>query len=439
MLNLRPFQVVLLAGSLMIFIGSISFLALYRPSPDDDIVRITEDIEIWGTLDKRPIEQQIQKITNDSDRFSQIKYTEMSEEMLVNEFVNALAEGRGPDLIVIAHDQLVELRPKLYAVSYEFLKQRDYFNTYIEGAEIFARNDGIYAIPLAVDPLVMYWNRNLFSNSNIPLPPATWETVRNDTVPRLTRTGGAFDILESALAFGEYRNVRNARAIISMLLLQSGSRMVVETKDSYQIALHQNELQNSGAIGMNPSAATLSFYTEFANPASSLYSWNRSLPEDYQQFLAGTLALYFGYGSELEQLEKANPNLNFDMAEVPQGANATIRRNFGTFYGFAIPRQAKSIAASYEVAQALANAENGQAIAEGLEMASVHRAVLAAGTIDPFQEVRNRGALIARGWLEPSKEATDQAFGAMVEDVTSGRLQVSAAINDAVERLRLAF
>jgi hypothetical protein len=48
-------------------------------------------------------------------------------------------------------------------------------------------------------------------------------------------------------------------------------------------------------------------------------------------------------------------------------------------------------------------------------------------------------ALLARGWLDPDKEQSDEIFGQMVEDVTSGRQQAGTAANDTIRRLELAF
>ena len=162
------------------------------------------------------------------------------------------------------------------------------------------------------------------------------------------------------------------------------------------------------------------------------------MPEDRSRFLSGELAIYFGYGSELEALQKANPNLNFDMTNVPQGARATALRGYGKFYGFAIPLAATDKIAAYEVAVELSNEVNGTAIATSLGMSPALRSVVASGAIDPFQAVRQESSLIARGWLEPSK-ATGDIFKTMIEDVTSGRLQVSEAVSQMAERLRLAF
>lgn len=433
MFGLRPFQIALLTISVLLFFGAIAALALYKP-PTEGQIRIERNVTVWGTLDRSLFSDLLSEIRESDDRFTELTYFQLSEAEFIPEFVDALAEQRGPDLIIISHDQLTELRPKLFAISYEFYPERDFRDQFVEGAEIFMLSDGLYALPFAVDPLVMYWNRDTFSSNNLAFPPRTWEVLRNDTTPKLTRRGGSFDILHGAVAFGEYRNVRNAREILSLLMLQSGSELISEESGKYSV-----ELSNSTQSDIDPAAASLSFYTEFANPTSPLYSWNRSLQEDRSRFLSADLALYFGYGSEFNELEELNPNLNFDMAEVPQGDGATILRNFGTFYGFAIPIAAPDTGISYQVASILSNPENSKRIADRLDFASVHRSVVAEPSNDPFQVIRNKAALIAHGWLEPNKRATEAAFQTMVEDVTSGRMDVSSAIGDAAQRLRLAF
>jgi len=436
MTNLRPFQIVLLAGSAFMFVAAIVAITLYKPDNSTD-PKFSNEIEIWGNLPKNLMAERINVISNEDSRFNQVSYEQYDESVFVNEFINALAESRGPDLVIITHEQLVDLRPKLFPIAYsKNFNLRNYQDLYVEGSEIFARPNGIYALPLAVDPLMMYWNRDIFSSNNIAVPPRTWEELRNDTVPRLTRTGGSFDIFQSTVAFGEYQNVRNAKETISLLMMQSGSSIVIEQDNSYQVVV--DSFIDNNIQGSTPASTALSFYTEFSNPASSLYSWNRSLPQDRSRFLSGELALYFGYGSELQSLQNANPNLNFDMTLVPQGASATIKRGYGKFYGLAIPLSAPDKIAAQEVAVKLADQENGATIANSLGMSSARRDVIAAGAIDPFVSVRQQAALIARGWLEPSP-STGGIFKTMVEDITSGRLQVTEAVGDMAERLRLSF
>lgn len=434
MLGIRPFQIVLLLVFVFIFLASIGFLAFYHP--EDNGPKITRDMKIWGTFDAPKVRGYLSDIQDNNLSFSRVSYKQFDEDEFVSEFVNAVAEGRGPDLLLISNELLVELRPKLYALSYEFYPQRTFQDIYTEGAQIFGLEDGIYALPFAVDPLVMYWNRDIFSSNQIALPPKTWEEVRNSTVPALTRTGGVYDVMQSAIAFGEYANVRQAKAILSLLLIQSGSSIVVENNDRYSMDLSGGD---GATAGYSPYTAALTFYTEFANPASSLYSWNRSLPEDRSRFLSGDLALYFDYASAYTELSRANPNLNFDMTVVPQSASAAILRDYGKFYGVAIPYAAYDKNMSYVVAERLVRASSIATLLEPLELAPVHRSLLAEGTTDAYDAVRYRAALNARGWLEPDQTVVDEAFATMVSDVTSGRLGATQALSNAEQRLRNAF
>lgn len=432
--NLRPFQIVLLTVSVFLMIAAVIFLATYKGKDKEVlVVPFPDGFTIWGTLEEGPFYAALNAAIEIDERFKKVSYRKFSEETFTQELVDAIAEDKGPDLIVLPHDQLVNLRDKLFPVSYEFYFKRE-FDAYVEGTDIFMRENGTYAIPFAVDPLVMYWNRDIFANSNVALPPSTWEMLRNDTVPSLTRQGSARTLLQSTVAFGEYDNVRNAGEVLSLLMIQSGSFMVIESKNGYQIVL-DNSLTGSGT----PAETSVSFYTEFSNPASGLYTWGRSLPEDRSHFLAGNLALYFGYGSEYEELARANPNLNFDMAPVPQGASAAVRRNYGRFYGFAIPRLTRDSGSSWAVAQVLGSELLAPELAKQFDMAPVDRVTLAEAEPDKYQAIRNESAHIARGWLSPDPVITDKAFADMINDITSGRLSIGKSITKAQQRLELGY
>lgn len=436
MKNLRPFQMILLGLSVFIFFFAIISVSLYKPQGEQELNPFPDNVQIWGTFESAPFTEVLRQLGKEDERYEKVKYVQVSEDQFVSRFVNALAEGTGPDLILLPHDLLVELRPKLFALSYEFYDKRTFYNSFVDGSEIFARSNGVYAVPLAVDPLVMYWNRDILSSNNISQPPATWEQLRNDSVPRLTKLTATRDILRSGVAFGEYRNVRNAQEVFALLLMQSGSDIVTESDGDYGVVLSQS---TTGSNLVDPAATVLNFYTEFSNPVSSLYSWNRSLPEDRSHFLSGDLALYFGYGSEFESLQQSNPNLNFDMAPVPQGEGATVLRGYGRFYGYAIPLKTRNSGVSYAIADTLSQPLYADQIVAANDLASVHRAALAVVPADPYQQIRNSAALIARGWLTPGTEITDDAFLSMVEDVTSGRLSITSAVQTAKKRLELGF
>src|SRR5690606_26735427 len=154
-----------------------------------------------------------------------------------------------------------------------------------------------------------------------------------------------------------------------LLALQSGSQMVSAQEDRYKVNLNIPIQQGARA----PLESAVQFYTDFSNVNSPLYTWNRSMPLDKNAFIAGDLGLYFGFASEVADIEGKNPNLNFDVAMVPQGSSATALRTYGDFYALSIPRASDNAAGAFRVAQVLSGARSSQLLASGSGMASARR------------------------------------------------------------------
>jgi hypothetical protein len=52
------------------------------------------------------------------------------------------------------------------------------------------------------------------------------------------------------------------------------------------------------------------------------------LPKSREYFLSGRLATYFGFASEAPKIRLINPNLNFDVAEMPSDENSNNKTVF---------------------------------------------------------------------------------------------------------------
>ena len=435
MMNLRPFQIILLAVfALMAFIAII-FLGGYKATPSAEEVIYGDEVVIWGTLSAEAFDIAFRNITQEDKAFGVVKYFPVNERDFDDELINAIAEGRSPDMVILEADNLVKHRAKLLAIPYDTMPQRDYRNTFVDGAEIFALKDGVYAIPFAVDPLLLYWNRDLFASNGIAQAPLSWEEVVAEVVPKISVTNTNRDVMQSALAFGEFRNVRNAKEVMTLLALQSGSKMVTENDRGYVVEINQSTVQGARA----PLEAALQFYTDFSNANSPTYSWNRAMAEDKNAFISGDLAMYFGFGSEADNIDKKNPNLNFDVTAVPQGGAATALRTYGKFYGFAIPRAATNPQGAFAAASTITTAKYIDELTAALNLAPVRRDLVAAGDSSPYRATMLQGALIARSWLDPEPAASDNIFLQMVEDVVSNRARIASAVGDAINRLVLEY
>jgi len=435
-MKLRPFELTLVVVFGLMMVLSLILLRMYQPEPEVGEVRLGGPVSIWGTLPAEGVNEVLKTLAVTQEAYKQVTYRYIPPERFDSAFINALADGSAPDLVLIPHESIVKHRTRLEVLPYENFPERDFRNIYVDGAEIFALSNGIIAYPIAVDPLMLYWNRNLLAQENFINAPTTWEDLVTNSVPALTKRTPDRTLTQAAVALGEYSNVRNAFAIISLLAIQGGSALVTEAGNFYEVKLDETQ---GGAAAGRPLTTAITFYTNFNTVANTLYSWDRSQPLDREQFLAERLALYFGFGSEARELKERNPNLNFDIAQVPQGQTATVRRTYGIFYGLAVPRLARNKTGAYLVRQDLTGAANAKLIVEANNLAPVHRSLLAAGSNDMYGRIIYEAVPSARGWLNPDRARTDELFTQMLDDIRANRTTIPSAVRDTIIRLEQVY
>tara|TARA_B100000508_G_scaffold140846_1_gene143817 strand:- start:1200 stop:2510 length:1311 start_codon:yes stop_codon:yes gene_type:complete len=433
-MKLRPFELALVIIFLVLAIASLVLLSNYKskPTTKDGELQAIGVVNIWGTLPPDGIRMLLSDLAEDNDAYRGVNYKYYHPDEFDSELLRAMADGLGPDLVLMSHEKLVDMRRRIEPISYEAYPRRDIQNAYIEGAQIFALSDGMYGLPIAVDPMMMYWNRDIYATEGFLAPARTWESFVNSIFPKLIKRDFDRTIIRAAVAMGEYGNVRNSFGIVSTLLLQQGSQGVVETSDgTYLIKLQQS----FGGEG-DPLRSAADFYTRFSQPGNNWYSWNRAFIEDRTEFLAEDLATYFGYASEGRVMEKMNPNLNFDIAEVPQDANATIRRTYGKFYTLAVMRSSNNKAGANAVMVNLGGAEIADQIAERSNMVPVYGSSVSLGSNDIFGRAAFLSAPITFGWLNPNMESADGIFETMTEDINENRRDLGGAVGDVSGRLK---
>ncbi len=435
MTNLRPFQIAMLGSFGLLAIIALILVKTYSPSISRQQQVYGDKVVIWGSLPPETMSNVLNKISVDDKNFDVVSYQYVDERSFDDVFVNAVAEGRSPDLIMLRADSLVKHRAKLVPIPYATLSERTFRDTYIDGADIFMLSNGIYAIPFAVDPLVMYWNRDLFATGGLASAPDTWENLLSKVVPSLTVRDTSRNIIQSAVAMGEFSNVDNAKAILMSLIMQSGSKLVEESEKGYVVLMDESKTTGPRP----PMTAALDFFTNFSNASSPLYTWNRAQPSSKNAFVSEDLAIYFGFGSEARNIADKNPNLNFDVSTFPQGSTATVYRTYGNFYGFAIPAASANKQGAYAAAQKISSAQYSPLLTQSINMASPLRSVLSAGETSAYRQVMAKAALTARAWLDPNRDNTNTIFTDMVDAVVSGRDRVANAVADAIRKLTYEY
>jgi len=421
---MTKFQMILTGVfGVFVIVGVIVFSA-YRGNSQDAIT-----VTVWGTMPKNNFDSVIISTSLYQSKEYNVRYVEKSEEEFDGDFIEALASGNGPDLFMLPSSKILKHRNKIFVIPYTVFTQRQFKDTFIEGAEIYMTPEGTLGLPISVDPLVMYWNRSIFTDAKLTKPPKYWDEFYN-LANLISKKDGALNILKSAVAFGEFNNIAHAEEIILNLAMQAGTPVTAWDGNSVSIVF-----ANSYGKPTVPAEAAVNFYTEFSNPAKASYSWNRSLPNSTNYFLGGDLALYFGFGSEIRTLQLKNPNLNFDAAEVPVSREGGVNVSYADFNALSITKSSKNINAAFVVASILSNKESALALSKLLRLPPVRRDLLGQKPENAYESVFYDSAIRARSWLNPNPTGSGLVFKDMIESITSGRARTGEAVSRAQKEL----
>jgi ABC-type glycerol-3-phosphate transport system substrate-binding protein len=128
----------------------------------------------------------------------------------------------------------------------------------------------VFGLPLSMDTLVLYYNKDMLNRAKIALPPETWQQFV-EQVPKLTLVDVDNNIIQSGAAIGTSNNVPRVMDIISLLMMQNGATMILGNQAEFGEADPEQK-------DYFPGAKALEFYTSFANPDVEWYSWNADQP-----------------------------------------------------------------------------------------------------------------------------------------------------------------
>ncbi len=392
-------------------------------------------VVVWGSIPKDVFTAAVANTKTFSSNKITVSYTAIPSASFESQLVSALARGEGPDVIILPHTLVYQHADKITPISYKTVSAREYQDTFVSEGTLFQTSGGILALPLYVDPVVMYVNNDSLTSAGYAKIPTLWSqfvdaSSGRSVVQALTTTNAQGTIEKSALALGDFSNIDHAKDILSLLFLQAGSSIVgVREGGGYMSDLGSDSNQS-----ISPAVSALNFFTQFASRGKTTYTWSGTLPKSKNAFSSGMLAVYLGLASELPELREKNPHLNFDMALVPQrGTGKSL--TYGNLYGAAILRRTTNPTLSLVTVQILTAKEFSTEIATALSVASARRDVLATNSADALRAVIDQSALISRGWLDPNPKETEIIFGTMVQSTVVGSMESSSAVSRAHQEL----
>jgi ABC-type glycerol-3-phosphate transport system substrate-binding protein len=435
MKNISIIQVVLIGISIVAIMTAVVMFSMFKGGGS----RVADtEVIMWGTIPEETFGAVLTSLENQDNEIKGLKYVEKNQETFDDELLKAIAEGEGPDLVLLNEKQIIANQKRMQVISFDTFPLRDYQDLFIEESSLLVSQEGLLGIPFLVDPLVMYYNKDTLTNAGFSKPPQTWTEVLAVT-PNLTQKDSSFNISKSAIALGSFDNIVNAKDIYWTLVLQAGNPVVkrdIEAQD--EIETYTSIFVESLNFTLNPAYAATNFFTQFSNPTKTVYSWNRSLSNSQTMFTSGDLAFYLGRASELSTIKQINPNLNFDVTLVPQSQSSTRKATYGSMYVLTIPRSALNPEAAMNVINLLTSKDIQSEFARTLEISSVREDLLVmSDSTNPYESIFNRSAIMSQGILEPDTRKTDDIIKEIIDTVVSGQYEVSSAISRADQKLSL--
>ena len=170
------FQVVFIGIFIACAVAAIAIFAGFIKLPDKTKTEgPTGAVVMWGTVPSQALSVALQSFNN--KKSYSLSYIEKNSDTFETDIIEALASGMGPDLFLLPQESLYRFENKIIPIPYTNFPANTFRATYAQIADILLAKDGILGFPMAIDPLIMYYNPNLLEAKGIALPPKTWDEV----------------------------------------------------------------------------------------------------------------------------------------------------------------------------------------------------------------------------------------------------------------------
>lgn len=399
-------------------IGFLFFSGMIKTGKDAQ--KVKGKIVVWGTIPYNTIQPYIEKSrTKDIE----VIYSVKDKNNYERDLVDALASGNGPDLFIMSHGKILRNADKAFIIPYSSFPREGFLSTYIGESHIFLTPSGILAIPFFVDPLVLYYNKQLIASSYLVSHPKTWKEFVEYS-QKITDADEYGTIHIAGAAMGSYDNVTHAKDILSTLLLQNGNPIVGDDPMSGK----KKSVLSLTKENMEAAKNTFLFYRSFQDRENSHYSWNASLENSRDRFASGDLGLLIDRASQVERTMKRNPNLSFGIAVVPQVEGAKTKKVFGELYGVAISKHTKNLKAAILIASRLTGKDIAKGFADNFHVAPVRVDLLKSIPEDEQKSIIYKSAIIADAWVDPDPEESDSVFRNVVRAINAKSVDIYQAI-----------
>ncbi len=290
----------------------------------------------------------------------------------------------------------------------------------------------IYGLPLGLDTLVLFYNKDLFNNSGIANPPEYWNREFQQDVKKLTKQNNKGEIIQSGVALGGAHNIERATDILSVLMMQNGTIMM----ENDTVKFNQTPPAYR-AKDYNPGLEALKFYTDFANPAKEVYSWNEKLDNSLDLFMQGKLAMMFGYSYMLPIIKSRSPSLNFSISKLPQIEGNTENVNFANYWVEVVSKKTEATEEAWDFVTFMSGKAQVEGYLTKTQKPTALRSLINAQLENEDIELFVGQVLTAKSWYQGhDANVAETIIKDMVEEAIVGQKDFLEIINTASKKVQ---
>lgn len=391
-------------------------------------------LQFWGVFDNRSVYDPIIRNFQAQNPGIKVVYREFNFEDYERSLTNALAAGTGPDIFMFhnswlpKHGDKITAMPEVFSDDSPSMTVGSFQQQFVDvAAQDLVYTNRIYALPLYVDTLALYYNKDILNSAGITRPAQTWEEFNSDveTITRLDESGA---ISQSAAAIGTARNINRSTDILVGLMLQSGVQMM----DAENSEPTFSRPVNNTAVG----EIALKYYTDFANPSVRTYTWNDSQHYSIDAFAEGKTAMMFNYSHQIPVLRAKSARLNFGVAPIPQ-VSPNDAKTYANYWAVAVANSSQFTENAWRFLLHLTSKDGASNYLNDTLRPAARRDLVELQRNDLDLGVFAVQSLSARSWFQIDNIAIESIFADMIEDVNFGRANIREALQSAEARVRV--
>lgn len=428
----------------------------------------TVTLQYWSAdLNEEDVKPFIESFTA-TYPYIEIEFKKLEPDEYENELISGWAKGEGPDIFSVPNTKVNKfadyITPLPASVTVTTVEQKSTFGKKqtivqqvaqkaISPAELrtqfadavgsdavfivpkegeSAATEKIYALPLSMDTLALYWNKDLLNQASLALPATNWQEVADHT-KELTKVDKQGNILQSGIALGTADNIPHYFDIMSVLMMQFGAQMATENSVTF------NQEAEVNGVKRNPAQEALDFYVKFGQDKWETYTWSENKTNALDEFANGNLAYYIGYHRDLTEIKLLAPNLNFDLSPLPQ-INSASQINYPSYWLESVSLNAKDSDLSWAFVQYLTNEQNSQAYLETAKQPAARRSLINAQLQDYELATFAEQALTAKTWYHgKNPDEAFSLFAQMINNALKESFPLEDIINDTAQKVELTL